>query len=181
MTKQKYNTAEILSLLEKGNTFEEVALLVGCSKSTVGNVSKSAGRSYQESHGCRNSRTYRIWVQMKNRCLNSKHKDYPSYGGVGITVCKRWTDSFTAFLDDMGNAPDGYSIDRIEGSKGYEPQNCRWADSYTQNNNRNCVKQITYKGKSMNLHRWCKELNLDYSITWNHLYREGRSVEDVFG
>lgn len=72
---------------------------------------------------------------MKNRCLNPNATDYPRYGGRGIRVCDRWL-SFENFLADMGERPNGTTIDRIDGSKGYEPTNCRWATASEQQRNR---------------------------------------------
>jgi hypothetical protein len=78
-------------------------------------------------------RAYHIWCQIKYRCKSVKKYQ-------GVTVCNRWINNFDDFLKDMGLPPDGYSIDRVDGTKGYEPNNCRWADVTTQNRNRRTVK-----------------------------------------
>jgi hypothetical protein len=68
-------------------------------------------------------------------------KDYARYGGAGITICAEWRGSFQAFIDHMGKRPAGnYSIDRIDGTKGYEPGNCRWATLGQQAINKRTVK-----------------------------------------
>lgn len=97
-------------------------------------------RTHSHASGGKVSPTYRVWCAIKDRCLNPNSKtSYPKYGGRGITICDRWRDSFEAFLEDMGERPEGTSIDRIDNNKGYEPGNCRWADKWTQSRNRRNV------------------------------------------
>jgi hypothetical protein len=71
---------------------------------------------------------------MWQRCTNPNHKGYKNYGGRGITVCERW-DSFKNFYADMGEAPEGRSLDRINNDGNYEPSNCRWATRKEQAQN----------------------------------------------
>jgi len=80
---------------------------------------------------------YQTWASMKGRCYNPKASNFGNYGGRGITVCERWRNDFWAFVADMGEKPArGMSIDRMDGNKGYEPSNCRWATASEQNLNR---------------------------------------------
>jgi hypothetical protein len=76
-------------------------------------------------HGMSKSRTYAVWASMIQRCTNPKNSDWVHYGGRGIKVVKRW-HSFVNFLKDMGEAPPGLEIDRINTNGNYTPKNCRW-------------------------------------------------------
>jgi hypothetical protein len=80
--------------------------------------------------------TYQSWVAMRARCGNPQNKSFKDYGGRGIAVCERWRESFEAFLADMGERPQGMSIDRKDQAGNYATGNCRWADARTQAANR---------------------------------------------
>jgi hypothetical protein len=97
-------------------------------------------------HGMWGSSEYKTWKDMRRRCANSNHKDYPRYGGRGIKVCDRWRDSFANFYADMGARPAGTTLDRYPNGDGnYEPSNCRWATRLEQSQNRAATK-ITHMG-----------------------------------
>lgn len=85
---------------------------------------------------------YNTYGGMKKRCLQENDKDYPRYGGRGIKICDRWlgVDGFFNFVDDMGERPEGYTLDRIDSEGDYSPENCRWADINTQGLNKRNVK-----------------------------------------
>ena len=103
----------------------------------------------------RPSPEYAAWIAAKKRCFNPRNASFRNYGGRGITMCSRWTQNFEAFLRDMGRRPGpGYSLDRIDTNRGYEPGNCRWADSATQNRNRRLVRFYGFDGSVGILSDW---------------------------
>jgi hypothetical protein len=83
---------------------------------------------------------YRAWSNMLTRCTNPRNKSYANYGARGITVCDRWRHSFEAFLADVGERPDGTTLDRINNDGNYEPGNVRWASYFMQSRNRRSTK-----------------------------------------
>ena len=94
----------------------------------------------------RSCKAYQIWCAMKQRCFDRKHPSYKNYGARGITVCARWM-TFELFYEDMGDPPEGKSIDRIRSDGNYEPTNCVWSDRSTQNSNRRpyrCFRPANY-------------------------------------
>lgn len=128
-------------------------------------------------HGRSGESIYSIWDSMLQRCENPKRKDYPRYGGRGITVCARWRDSFDAFLADMGDRPSTkHSIDRRDGDGNYEPSNCRWATATEQARNHRGNRLVTLSGKTQCLIAWCEELGIS-KATVNGRRSRGWSIE----
>jgi hypothetical protein len=108
------------------------------------------------SHGMTKTPTFKSWESMKQRCLNQKAPDYHSYGGRGIKVHEAWRDSFPQFLADMGERPEGTTLDRIDVDGDYEPSNCRWATLKTQQRNRRVTSAITHNGATRSLAEWAE-------------------------
>lgn len=103
-------------------------------------------------HGGRRTSEYKIWLGVKQRCLNPKNPSYRHYGGRGITVCVRWAESFERFLADVGPRPSmSHTIDRKDNKGNYEPGNCRWATHTEQMNNTRRNRLVTVSGETMTL------------------------------
>jgi len=102
----------------------------GCYRVESGRVSGYKART----HGMSRSPTHKTWEAMKSRCLNINNPKYQYYGLQGVEVCEKWMD-FEGFLADMGERPEGLSLDRINPFGNYEKENCRWADVKTQRQN----------------------------------------------
>lgn len=87
-------------------------------------------------HGMHNHPMYKVWSEMIQRCENQKNSGYKRYGARGIKVCDRWRESFDNFHKDMGERPEGMTLDRINNDGNYEPLNCRWVSHQENCNNR---------------------------------------------
>lgn len=91
-----------------------------------------------KTHGEKGTGTYNSWASMIQRCNNKNNPKYPTYGGRGIKICKRWY-SYKKFRSDMGERPADKSIERLNNDKGYCPSNCSWATPFEQANNKSNV------------------------------------------
>jgi hypothetical protein len=136
--------------------------------------------------------TYKAWVSMRRRCNDTKSKCYTNYGARGIRVCDEWNSSFEAFYRDVGDKPDAsLTLDRIDNDRGYEPGNVRWATRAEQNRNRRPRSQwkptrphgrrtdvlLTFKGKTMTMTDWAREVGIRRSSLWMRISQRGWSVE----
>lgn len=105
------------------------------------------------------TRTYTIWKKMRERCLCQTSRSWPDWGGRGITICARWAH-YPNFLADMGEAPDGLTLDRIDNDGPYEPGNCRWASQKSQARNRRSNVIWTIDGVSKCAAEWLESASV---------------------
>lgn len=94
-----------------------------------------------KTHGMCHTPEYTTWTAMHRRCRYPSQQNYKRYGGAGIRVAPEWS-TFEQFFADMGKKPIGYSLDRIDPTKGYSKENCRWATSKEQNDTRRHVLKL---------------------------------------
>lgn len=128
------------------------------------------------SHGMSRTHVNSVWRQMRDRCNNPKNPSYKNYGGRGIEVCDRWS-KFENFIADMGDRPGGYTLDRIDNSKGYSPDNCRWATMMQQLNNRRNNRYIEWNGESKTLAEWSRTTGVSWFTLRARIDRLGWTID----
>jgi len=127
-----------------------------------------------------NTRTYKSWCNMIDRCERPENQAYHRYGGRGIKVCQEWRQSYESFLAYNGECPPRMQIDRWPNKNGdYEPGNTRWATPKQQNRNRNSNKILTVRGITGCLAELCEHFNVPYRRTSLRLFKKW-SVEEAF-
>jgi len=119
-------------------------------------------------HGESNNNSYGSWQAMLTRCSNKNQRSYKNYGGRGITVCQEWL-SFENFLADMGERPEGMSLERIDNEQGYNKLNCKWATRQEQSRNKRTNRYITINGITLCFSDMCKKFSIDRDIVRDRL------------
>ncbi len=109
---------------------------------------------------------------MRARCRYPKNNQFKDYGGRGISVCKRWDESFKAFLEDMGPKPKPtHQIDRIDNDGNYEPENCRWATRKQNNRNKRNNRMLVVDGQKMGVPEASEKYGIQQKTILMRLYR----------
>lgn len=153
--------------LRKGNT------------QSCGCVLRAKNRKRLTTHGKARTPEYDVWHVMKCRCLLPNYPGFKSYGARGVTVCKRWLDSFENFIADMGPRPSNkHSIDRIDSNGNYEPSNCRWATRSEQQRNRRDNHRLTFNGETLCLVEWAERYGLQ-ALTLYYRIKKGWPVSEA--
>jgi hypothetical protein len=148
------------------------------SSASCGCLRLERARAVMVRHARTGTREHRIWLAMKQRCLNPRHAAYPFYGGRGIQICPVWQTDFTAFLRDMGECPPGMSLDRINNDGNYEPGNCRWVTRHEQMRNTRRNLWVTIGDRTQCVEDWAREVGLDPE-TLRHRFHQGWSPEAI--
>ena len=128
---------------------------------TCGCLSRKLAAEKITRHGRHNTPAYNSWRGMKDRCTNPKHSAYARYGGRGITVCDRWLESFENFYADMGDRPEGLTLDRIDNDGPYSPNNCRWASRKEQSWNSSAVRLLDREGDARSISSWAESCGVN--------------------
>jgi len=136
---------------------------------------------FKHGHGQKENRSseYHSWSNMISRTTNPRATNYEYYGGRGINVCDRWLESFDNFLSDMGRKPPGSSLDRIDNSKGYSPENCRWADRKTQQSNMRNSRLYSLNGETCCINEWARRYKIPSRTLYARVTQLGFTLEEA--
>lgn len=131
-------------------------------------------------HGKSKTPEYKAWSGMKERCNNATYKGYRYYGGRGIKVCDRWSESFENFFLDMKNKPSSkHSLDRIDVNGNYSPDNCRWATTSQQSANRRDTTKYLFNDHMMALSHIAKIVNIPQTTMQRLVRGKGMTVDEA--
>ena len=147
--------------------------------SSCGCYRDDKARERLSSHKQSNTRLYRIYTDMKNRCYYGKNDNYKWYGARGIGVCKEWKENFQAFYTwAVSNGyTDKLTLDRKNRDLDYSPDNCRWITIQRQQNNRCDNVKIEFRGKSLTLSEWSKITGINRVTLWHRIFTSKWSIE----
>ena len=129
--------------------------------------------------GTAHNRLYNKWRSIKQRCTDPNSAAYHRYGGRGITMHPEWAEDFAAVLRDVGDAPEGKTLDRIDNDGGYVPGNLRWATRKEQANNRATNVVLTWEGETRTLMEWAEHLGCKYGLLASR-WKKGLREADLF-
>lgn len=146
---------------------------------SCGCLNGDVARNRATTHGMTGSLMYGVWQAMIGRCTNPKDISYPNYGGRGISVCPAWRKSFVSFLSDMGERPEGMTLERIDNDGGYGPENCRWASYTEQARNRRNTRWVILYGERVSLQEAADRLNAGPSAVINWAKDRGLPLQDA--
>ena len=148
---------------------------------SCGCLQKESAKKRRTTHGMTKTKLFNVWNTMKQRCSNPNSKNYKRYGARGIFVCEEWKNDFASFMKwSLSHGyKDGLSIDRIDGEKGYSPDNCRWVDVYVQSNNRSNNRLMTINGITKNCKQWADHFGFEYKYFHEKCKKNDWNLEKV--
>lgn len=157
----------------------------GCFHKEQASVALKEIRANQAVHGDSKERIHNIWYLMKYRCEDPTSPAYRNYGGRGVKLCDEWSDGVNGYFRFKEWAlNNGYNenltIDRINNDGDYSPENCRWADTYTQGNNKRNNIEIEYDGRVQTLSQWSREIGVPMKNLYNRIRVLGWDIERAF-
>lgn len=150
---------------------------------SCGCYQKERASEASTTHGMTNTRLYRIYNAVKNRCYNADQPNYANYGGRGIKMCDDWLHDFSRFHEWAVSSgyQDGLTIERIDYNKDYCPENCRWATRAEQSRNTRRNRFYTHNGRTQVLTDWCAELGLNFHTVENKIHQKHMSTGRALG
>lgn len=180
-------TSEPYLMQGKKQRIGVVDLICICGKVSYARPSGLDSGSYKgciscanKKHGKTNSKEYRIWNTMIQRCTNPKATSYDNYGARGVNVCDRWLKSFENFFNDMGEKPSNKTLDRKNNKLDYSPSNCKWStlseQSCNRRNAKNSITDLTHDNKTLTILEWSKITGLTTRVIKDRV-RMGWSAE----
>lgn len=175
-----------------GSTYRNWVCICDCGNKTIvrtqgltkgktqscGCLQKERASQAKKSHGAAGTILYTRWRTMISRCTNPKQKAYTTYGAAGISVCPRWK-KFENFLEDMGLPEPGMTLDRIDNSKGYYKENCRWTTKIAQARNRTDNRFVSLKGKTLILVDAAAQLKLTAGAIYQRMKRHNVTAQQA--
>lgn len=178
MVGQKHNRLTVISFHHVSNNGAHWVCHCECGKETIvhgkalryGNTkscgcyaieARSMSGKRNRTHGFSNTKIYDVYKQMLGRCEKPYHKDYPMYGGRGITVCKEWHD-IAEFMQwkDISGYKEGLTIERMDSNAGYSPNNCCWIPMPEQGRNTRRVYYVEYSGERLSISDWARKTGI---------------------
>lgn len=176
----KYGKLTVLELLPPVKNKSMCQCVCECGRKTKVRVNNLRSGMTQTCGHCRRSNkprmkdfaSYGVWRNMIKRCRDEGSSGYESYGGRGIKVCERWRD-FDAFLADMGDRPEGHTIERIDYNGDYCPDNCKWIKAAEQARNTRKNRWISFGGKTMLLCDWSNYFGITSALLHKWINKKG--------
>lgn len=163
-----------------GNIFKKRQDIIKNAKHKACNLCKRK-RPDMITHNHSNTKLYRVYYSMKERCYSNNSNEYHNYGCRGIKVCSEWLNNFEVFYKwAMDNGyQNGLQIDRVDNNGDYEPSNCRWVTPEENSNNKRTCVYITYKDKTLTINQWARLLGINKNTFWRYIRKKNYTIDYI--